>query len=213
MDTAPVFDSLFREALRQLVLWRRDVRRFKTEPIPSGLVERLVELASHAPSVGNSQPWRFVMVEDKGLRSDVRRHFEETSREALGDYHGEQVKLYAQLKLSGMDKAPVQMAVFADTKTSAGHGLGQKTMPETLRYSVVMAIHTLWLAARAEGIGVGWISIIDPVKISALLDVPEGWSLIAYLCLGYPEEEHLDPELERHDWQERIDIKDIILRR
>jgi 5,6-dimethylbenzimidazole synthase len=102
-----------------------------------------------------------------------------------------------------LSQAPVHLAVCADETTAQGHGLGRKTMPETLRYSVVAAIQILWLAARAEGLGVGWVSILDPEAACATLDLPQGWSFVAYLCLGWPEEEHDDPELERHGWEQR----------
>jgi 5,6-dimethylbenzimidazole synthase len=117
------------------------------------------------------------------------------------------------LKLEGLEDAPVHLAVFADEATQAGSGLGRRTMPETLRYSVVAAIQTLWLAARAEGLGLGWISILEPTAVHRILDVTESWTLIAYLCIGWPEEEHLDPELDRHRWQERLDVERMILRR
>ena len=84
------------------------------------------------------------------------------------------------------------------------HGLGRKTMPETLDYSVVAAVHTFWLCARAANLGVGWVSILDPAQVCRALEVPPAWKLIAYLCVGFPQEEHLDPELERHDWQARV---------
>ncbi len=178
-----------------------------------GLIDDLLRLAALAPSVGNSQPWRFVVVEDARRRAAVRRNFEDCNREALADYADEQARLYATLKLAGLDRAPVHIAVFADEATGLGHGLGQKTMPETLRYSVVAAVNTLWLAARAHGVGVGWVSILDPAPMGAILEVPESWSLVAYLCLGYPEEEHTDPELDRRGWQKRQDADTFITRR
>ncbi|WP_072392289.1 5,6-dimethylbenzimidazole synthase [Hyphomicrobium sp. CS1GBMeth3] len=209
----PTFGPEFSAAFRDLVLWRRDVRRFEARPLPDGLVERLVALACHAPSVGNSQPWRFVHVEDPSRRAAVRASFQRANREALDGYDGEARALYAQLKLEGLDLAPVQLAVFADEVTERGAGLGRQTMPETLRYSVVGAIHTLWLAARAEGVGVGWVSILEPDVVTAALDVPDSWTFIAYLCLGWPVEEHLDPELERAGWQARADSAGFVLRR
>lgn len=212
-DAPPSFDSAFRHRLAELFRWRRDVRAFRTDPVDAGLIDDLLRLAALSPSVGNSQPWRFVVVEDTDLRGAVRRNFEDCNREALADYAGEQARLYATLKLSGLDRAPVHIAVFADEATGLGHGLGQKTMPETLRYSVVAAINSLWLAARAHGVGVGWVSILDPVRIGTILEVPESWSLIAYLCIGYPEEEHIDPELDRHGWQKRQDAETFITRR
>jgi 5,6-dimethylbenzimidazole synthase len=209
----PQFDDAFRAALRDLILWRRDVRRFRADPVDPALVLSLIELAACSPSVGFSQPWRFVLVESTEPREAVRASFAQANAEALGLYSGERRGLYAKLKLEGLERAPVQIAVFADEETGAGAGLGSNTMPETLRYSVVGAIQTLWLAARAAGLGVGWVSILDPGTVAAALDVPPAWRLVAYLCVGWPDEEHLDPELERHGWQGRMAASALILRR
>jgi 5,6-dimethylbenzimidazole synthase len=200
----PIFDGAFRDRLAKLFAWRRDVRRFKADPVPAALIEDLVRTAALAPSVGNSQPWRFVSVETKAAREAVIANFHTCNAAALASYEGERAALYASLKLSGLREAPVHLAVFCDHATEAGFGLGRKTMPETLDYSVVAAVHTFWLAARANGIGVGWVSILDPSEICRVLDMPPGWKLIAYLCVGFAQEEHLDPELERHDWQARL---------
>jgi 5,6-dimethylbenzimidazole synthase len=197
----PRFDQVFRDGLDALLLWRRDVRRFATALLEPGMVERLVERACLAPSVGYSQPWRFVLVESPQVRSAVRANFLACNREALAEYAGERARRYAELKLAGLDDAPVHLAVFADTGTEAGHGLGQRTMPAMLQYSVVTAVHTLWLVARAWGIGVGWVSILDPIAVRESLDVPLSWDLVAYLCIGYPEAESTTPELARAGWQ------------
>ncbi|MGH6834737.1 MAG: 5,6-dimethylbenzimidazole synthase [Methylocella sp.] len=200
----PIFDSAFRDRLAKLFAWRRDVRRFKPDQIASSLIEELVRIAALAPSVGNSQPWRFVSVETLAAREAVIANFNACNAAALASYEGERAALYAQLKLSGLREAPVHLAVFCDHATEAGAGLGRKTMPEALDYSAVAAIHTFWLAARAKNLGVGWVSIIDPAELCRALDVPAPWKLIAYLCVGFPLEEHLDPELERHDWQAHL---------
>lgn len=200
----PVFDDAFRQRLKELVAWRRDVRRFKPDPVPSQLIEELVRTAALAPSVGNSQPWRFVSVETVSAREAVIGNFNRCNAAALASYEGERAALYAKLKLSGLCEAPVHLAVFCDRAAEAGSGLGRKTMPETLDYSVTAAIHTFWLAARAENLGVGWVSILDPEDVCRVLDVPRTWKLIAYLCAGFPQEEHLEPELERCDWQEHL---------
>ncbi len=163
----------------------------------------MLEIACLAPSVGNSQPWRFVTVSDAVRRAGVVTNFRACNAEALANYGGERAALYARLKLAGLCEAPTHLAVFADDATEAGLGLGRRTMPQTLHYSAVAAVHAFWLAARAWGLGVGWVSILDPEAIRRILDVPESWSLIAYLCVGYPEEEHLDPDLERQGWQGR----------
>lgn len=209
----PSFDPAFRAQLRELVLWRRDVRRFRRDEVPRERIDALIEIATHAPSVGLSQPWRFVHVESSARRTAVIKSFTDANRSALEGYAGEKRSTYATLKLEGLREAPVHLAVLSDDGTHTGSGLGQQTMPETLHYSVVAAVQTLWLAARADGIGMGWVSILDPMQVIRALDVPKDWSLVAYLCLGLPAEEHLDPELERHHWEQRTDLKGVVLTR
>lgn len=213
MPSAPAFDEGFRQRLRTLLTWRRDVRRFRRDPLPPGAVERLIELAALAPSVGLSQPWRFVVVDDAGCRGAVRRNFAAANAAALAAQAPERVALYARLKLEGLDQAPCHLAVFADRATAQGHGLGRLTMPEMIDYSTVAAVHTLWLAARAEGIGMGWVSILDPRKIAAILDVPAEWKLIGYFCLGYPIEAEDMPLLETVGWEERRPAPSFLIRR
>jgi 5,6-dimethylbenzimidazole synthase len=212
-DLPPVFGPEFATAFRELVLWRRDVRRFRPDAVDVALVQSLIELASHAPSVGNCQPWRFVLVEDEGRRDAVRASFARANADALRGYSGDKHALYARLKLEGLQVAPVHIAVFADEMTERGSGLGRQTMPEMLRYSVVGAVQTLWLAARTRGLGLGWISILEPDVVTRALDVPRSWTLVAYLCLGRPAEDHLDPELERYGWEPRAAVDDLILKR
>lgn len=199
----PEFDDDFRAKLGALLTWRRDVRRFSTTPLPEGALDELIGLASLAPSVGLSEPWRFVTVEDPERRAAIRRNFAACNAAALAGQSDERSALYARLKLAGLDAAPVQLAVFADRGTSQGHGLGRLTMPEMIEYSAVAAIHTLWLAARARGIGLGWVSILDPEQVKAALDVPSAWRLVGYLCLGYPEGEDDIPALQRAGWEQR----------
>jgi len=209
----PEFDDEFRRRLSELFRWRRDVRRFSSEPLPKDMLNHLIAVATLSPSVGNSQPWRFVIVRDPDRRKRIRDNFTRCNADALADYRGEQARLYANLKLSGMDDAPEQIGVFVDTEPDAGHGLGRKTMPEMLSYSVVSAVNTLWLTARAEGVGLGWVSIVDPDEVAKTLDVPGAWKLVAYLCIGYPLEEDDLPELHRADWQKRVDAGHFILHR
>jgi len=204
------FENDFQNQFKALLSWRRDVRRFRSDPLPSSLIDELLNLSALAPSVGNSQPWRYVIIKSAHKRAAIKKHFQTCNADALNDYHGEQAKKYAQLKLSGMDQAPAQIAVFCDQNTNVGHGLGKRTMPETLNYSVVMAVHTLWLAARARGVGVGWVSILEPKTVQSIVDVSKDWSFVAYLCLGWPQEQHTDPELVRHGWQDRVDISNFI---
>lgn len=209
-EAAPVFDDAFRERLAELIAWRRDVRRFRPDPVPPEVVRRLIALAAISPSVGNSQPWRFVLVEDERLRRAVRHDCLKANEAAAEGYDGARAALYRALKLEGLKEAPIHLAVFCDEDTDIGFGLGRMTMPETLSYSAVGAVATLWLAARAEGIGLGWVSILDPAKVHALLDAPPRWRLIAYLCMGYPIEEHDDPELVRAGWQDRLPLDEVV---
>jgi 5,6-dimethylbenzimidazole synthase len=204
LSEAPQFDAAFQATFAELLAWRRDVRHFRLGEAPDeAALAKLFDLAALAPSVGNCQPTRFVRVDDKARRASIRANFEAANREALGAYGGERAALYARLKLAGLNDAPIQIAVFCDETTSQGHGLGARTMAEARRYSTVCALHTFWLAARARGVGVGWVSILDPGRIAESLDVPPAWTFIAYLCVGFPREEHLIPELERVGWQAR----------
>lgn len=201
--TPPSFSEAFRAKLETLIAWRRDVRRFSAQPVPARLIEQLLDVAQFSPSVGNSQPWRWVRVESATARAAIRANFLASNAAALSALSAERARLYASLKLEGLDRAPLQFAVFCDRTTKQGGGLGCHTMPEMLEYSVAAMVSTFWLAARATGLGVGWVSILDPRQIAQSLNLPASWKLIAYLCVGWPEEEHLDPELERHAWQRR----------
>jgi len=203
MNALTSFDEAFRLRLRDLLAWRRDVRRFRPDPLPEGALERLIEIACLAPSVGLSQPWRFVVIHNLGRREAVREAFKGCNADALKSYTGERAARYAALKLAGLEEAPCQFAVFADRTTPVGHGLGRRTMPEMIEYSVVAAISMMWLAARAEGIGMGWVSILDPARMNDILDVPDSWRFIGYFCLGYPQLESDRPELERAGWERR----------
>jgi 5,6-dimethylbenzimidazole synthase len=200
----PHFDDAFRARLAELFRWRRDVRHFTSAPLEPGVLHALVREAALSPSVGYSQPWRFVRVLSSEKRAAVIASFERANAHALAGYAGDDAALYAGLKLAGLREAPEHLAVFCDTGTGTGKGLGRATMPETLAYSAVMAVYTFWLAARARGIGAGWVSILEPEAVTATLEVPPEWTLIAYLCVGYPTSDRAEPELEREGW-ERID--------
>lgn len=197
------FDPEFRQQLDLLLEKRRDVRRFLTAPVDEALLQSCLDSFAKAPSVGLSEPWRILRVQSKDARSKALANFEAANNEALQGYSGDKAQLYAGLKLSGMKEAPVQLAVFCDDGTDKGAGLGAGTMPEMRRYSCVSAIMQLWLVLRANGLGLGWVSILDPEALTRDLNAPEGWSLVAYLCIGYPEEQHDTPELERAGWEAR----------
>lgn len=199
----PAFSPTVREDLLDLFTWRRDVRSFRRDPLPEGMLERLIATACLSPSVGLSEPWRFVIVEDAARRRAVRQNFEAVNGEALAAQDGSRQALYARLKLAGLGEAPAHIAAFADHGDEQGHGLGRGTMPEAIDHSVAIAVHTLWLAARLEGIGLGWVSILDPAEVRRILDVPQDWRLIGYLCLGFPTQQDDCPALQREGWEAR----------
>ncbi len=197
------FPEAFRAELARLFRLRRDVRHFRTEPVPPALIERCLEAFATAPSVGLSEPWRIVSVASPEARNRALANFEAANEAALAGYAGEKARLYASLKLSGMREAPVQLAIFCDEATEKGAGLGAATMPEMRRYSVVAGIMAFWLMARAEGLGVGWVSILDPERLARDLAVDENWRLVAYLCIGWPKAWDERPELEKVGWEKR----------
>jgi 5,6-dimethylbenzimidazole synthase len=198
------FEQPHRDALTEVLRWRRDVRHFRPDPIDEAVIARLRAAMEMAPSVGNARPWRVIRVDDPALRGAVLANFE-TARDAAGaSYQGEQAAAYGKLKLQGIDQAPLQLAVFCHRNPEAGHGLGRATMPVTLQQSTAMAIHTLWLAARAENLGLGMVSVLDPRAVEALLGTPPEWEFVAWLCLGTPEFTDDMPLLHRAGWQENL---------
>lgn len=197
------FPEDFQSDLTRLLRWRRDVRRFRTDPVDEALLTECLDAFLLAPSVGLSEPWRVVRVESPDARTKAFENFQAANQDALAGYAGEKAQTYAGLKLSGMQDAPVQLAIYCDESTSKGAGLGAKTMPEMRRYSVVGAINLFWLTTRARGLGVGWVSILDPIQLNTDLNVPADWSLVAYLCVGWPEDVSETPELETLGWEDR----------
>lgn len=197
------FTDDFRTQFELLMRLRRDVRRFRTDPVDEAVLTRCLDTFRLAPSVGLSEPWRVIRVESVAARAAALENFQHANEKALAGYSGDKALKYSRLKLSGMQEAPVQLAVFSDETTNKGLGLGAGTMPEMRRYSVVAAITLFWLALRAEGLGLGWVSILDPEQMKRDLAVPDDWSLVGYYCVGWPEEMSERPELERAGWEQR----------
>ncbi|WP_135506054.1 5,6-dimethylbenzimidazole synthase [Roseovarius aestuariivivens] len=206
------FSPDFQSDLDRLMRWRRDVRRFRTDAVDEATLARCLEAIRLAPSVGLSEPWRVLRIEDPALRQAALDNFRAANDAALSGYDGDRAQTYATLKLSGMAEAPVQLAVFCDESTDKGAGLGAGTMPEMRRYSVVAAVTQFWLAARAAGLGVGWVSILDPDRLARDLNVPPDWALVAWLCVGWPEAESETPELQQAGWEDRSDSLHIEVR-
>ncbi|MBO28492.1 MAG: 5,6-dimethylbenzimidazole synthase [Rhodobacteraceae bacterium] len=197
------FSKDFRAGLHDLMRWRRDVRHFRRDPVDPALLDVCLDAFNLAPSVGLSEPWRIVKVRSQSARDAALANFLDANTKALSGYEGERAERYASLKLAGLRDAPEHLAIFCDDATTKGHGLGAATMPEMRRYSVVGAINLMWLTARAHGLGLGWVSILDPDRLTADLDLPASWKLIGYLCLGWPQDVSLTPELETKGWETR----------
>ena len=197
------FSDSFRTDLSQLMRWRRDVRRFRSDPVDESLLMQCLDTFHLAPSVGLSEPWRIVRVTSPELRQKSIENYQTANATALDGYDGEKAAMYSGLKLSGMSEAPEHISIFCDDSTTKGSGLGATTMPEMRHYSVVGAINLMWLHARSHGLGMGWVSILDAPKLCADLDIPQDWSLIAYLCIGWPEANSTTPELEAAGWETR----------
>ncbi len=211
MTHANAFGDGERAAVYRAIAERRDVRRgFLDVPLPEDLLTRLLAAAHSAPSVGFMQPTRFIVVRDYDVRKAVQDIFSEANHQARESYAGEQAERYSSLKLEGILEAPQNLCVLCDSGSKRGHGLGRRTMPETAAYSSVCAIQNLWLAARSEGVGVGWVSILDPEKLCKLLHVPEHLTFVAYLCLGYVDGFALEPDLERFGWERRTTLESVI---
>lgn len=206
-----LFSEEERRGVYRAIHERRDVRsQFLAEPVADDVLRRILEAAHHAPSVGFMQPWDFILIRDASVRQAVYRNFERASRRASEGYEGEQRRLYDSLKLAGIREAPVNVCVTCDSERQKGNGLGRQTQPMVDVYSSVCAVQNLWLAARAESLGVGWVSILDPEEVKKTLGIPAELRLVAYLCIGYVSEFKSQPDLEARGWETRSDLESVI---
>ena len=211
MNDRAEFELQERDAVYRAIATRRDVRRgFLDNPLPTELIHRLLSAAHCAPSVGLMQPSRFVLVRDYGVRKAVHEAFSLANKQALATYTGARREQYAGLKLEGILEAPQNLCVLSDPQSERGHRLGRHTMPETAIYSTVCAIQNLWLAARSEGVGVGWVSILDADRLREILHIPANIVPVAYLCLGYVDRFATEPDLERLGWESRIPLERVV---
>ncbi len=190
---------------------RRDVRSyFKPDPIPHEVLSKILLAAHLAPSVGYSQPWTFIIIKDPNIKRKVKDEVERQRtryRELLDE---KRRALFDTIKIEGIMEAPINLAVTADCSRFGPHVLGRITMPETCQYSVVLAIENLWLAARAENVGVGWVSFLDKEKVKGLLEIPRDIDLVAYLTMGYVTSFPERPELEQRGWNSRLPLSEIV---
>lgn len=204
------FSDSERDAVYRAIFERRDCRRFLPDPLPDALLARLLTAAHHAPSVGFMQPWNFLVVRSHVVRLRVKEAFERANAAAAAQFAGDRGEQYRSLKLEGIVESPLNLCVTCDRTRHGPVVLGRTAQPEMDLYSTVCAVQNLWLAARAEGVGLGWVSILDPADLRTILDLPEHVVPVAYLCLGRVPEFAPQPELERLGWLDRIDLAPLV---
>lgn len=205
------FSRQERETIYRVIRERRDIRHFLPDPVPEPVLARILEAAHYAPSVGFMQPWNFILITSRELRQQVKDSFERVNRNEWAKLtNDERQALYSRLKLEGIMEAPINLAVTCDHRRDEPFVLGRAPMPETDVYSTCLAVQNLWLAARAEGVGVGWVSLLEKREVEKLLGLPDGVELVAYLCVGYPVAFRSKPMLEEEGWKSRLDLRRLV---
>ena len=205
------FSDHERAAVYRVIFERRDVRQnFLQTPIADTALARILTAAHHAGSVGFMQPWDFVVIRQQATKFAVKQLFQKTNADATVRYEGARAALYRSLKLEGIEEAPINICVTCSRQRGGRHVLGRSTVRDTDIYSTCCAIQNLWLAARAEGIGVGWVSILDHGALKRVLSIPRPVKVLAYLCLGYVSEFATQPDLETAGWRARIPLDQLI---
>lgn len=209
---ARVFSPSERQALYDIIAARRDVRNeFRPDPVDPAALRRVLEAAHAAPSVGFMQPWNFILIRDQERRAQIHAAFAAANAEAAGMIEEERRQTYRALKLEGILTAPLNICVTCDRTRGGKVVLGRTHQPEMDLYSTVCAVQNLWLAARAEGIGVGWVSIIDPRDLARILRIPPHVEIVAYLCVGHVTDLFDQPELAARGWRQRLDLDSLVL--
>jgi 5,6-dimethylbenzimidazole synthase len=204
------FSADEREAVYRAIAYRRDVRSFRSDSLSHHVLQRILDAAHHAPSVGLMQPWNFIIVREPVTKARVQAVFARENDRAAEMFDGERQRLYRSLKLAGIVDAPVNLCVTCDRTRSGPNVLGRNTIIDTDLYSTCCAIQNLWLAARVEGIGVGWVSILRNEDLHTILGIPAHVVPVAYLCMGYPREFFDEPELQRQGWASRLPLEDLL---
>jgi len=205
------FSDAERRGLYRAIHERRDVRsQFLSDQIPADVLTRLLEAAHHAPSVGFMQPWDFIVIESRSVRETVLAMFEHENQKAAERFEGERKEHYRSLKLQGIMESPLNLCITCDRSRGGPHVLGRNSIVDTDLFSTCLAVQNLWLAARVEGIGVGWVSILDQEQLSTALNLPEHVYPLAYLCLGYVSDFLDQPELEAKGWRSRLPLSELV---
>jgi 5,6-dimethylbenzimidazole synthase len=205
------FSESERRGVYRAIYERRDIRsHFLSDPIPPAVLGRVLDAAHHSPSVGFMQPWDFIILQNAVVRQEIHTCFLEANRNAAELYTGERRALYGSLKLEGIREAPLNLCITCDRARKKGAGVGRQTDPATDLYSTVCAVQNLWLAARAESLGVGWVSILDFDRLRSILAIPPHVAPVAYLCIGYVSEFPAAPELETAGWETRESLERLI---
>jgi 5,6-dimethylbenzimidazole synthase len=211
LSRAGAFSADERAAVYKAIETRRDVRsQFLPDPIPDDAVRRLLEAAHHAPSVGFMQPWNFILVRDQDVRLRVWEAFNRANIEAAEMFSGQQQATYRALKLEGIRSAPLGICITCDPDRCGDVVLGRTHNRRMDSYSTVCAVQNLWLAARAEGIGVGWVSIFHEAELKQILGAPERVEIVAWLCVGYVDQLYDQPELAVKGWRQRVPLSELI---
>jgi 5,6-dimethylbenzimidazole synthase len=204
------FSESERAAVYRAILERRDVRRFRPDALPPATLIRILEAAHHAPSVGFMQPWNFILIRTLEVRARIHAAFLRANDEARALFAGQRGEQYAALKLEGILESPLNICVTCDRTRFGPVVLGRTCQPDMDLYSTVCAVQNLWLAARAEGVGVGWVSIIHADELAGILGLPEHVAPVAYLCVGYTEEFPPEPELQTAGWLPRLSLAEVL---
>jgi 5,6-dimethylbenzimidazole synthase len=200
-----------RAAVYKSIFTRRDVRgQFKPDPVPDDVLARVLTAAHHAPSVGFMQPWNFLLIQSKEAKQKIHDLFVKANAEAAAMFGGEKRDIYTKLKLEGILSSPINLCITCDRTRSGPVVIGRTHDLDMDLYSSVCAAQNLWLAARAEGLGVGWVSIFNKQDLKQALKLPEHVTPIAYLCIGYVDYFFAKPELEAGGWRERLNLDELI---
>ena len=205
------FPEAQRAGLYRAIHERRDVRsQFLPDSIAPDVLARLLLAAHHAPSVGFMQPWDFIVIDQQQTKQSVKALYDRANADAAANYEGDRAALYRRLKLEGIVESPINLCITCDRTRGGPHVLGRNTMLDADLFSTCLAVQNLWLAARAEGIGVGWVSIVDAAELAGVLGLPTHVVPLAYLCLGYVSEFLARPELETAGWRSRLPLDSLL---